>query len=307
MLFIRDIILLGVSVVKNQFDTLIMLKLDKCFFNFQSDIYLCCLYLWPDDSPAARIFDVDLFDVFAEDILYYEQLGSVVLAADWNAQVGNRNYYIVCDTPVVDIDNYECRPDNPLGRASEDSVCNPRGTKVLDLCKALSLRIANSRLDHDFNVGELTYYSQHSHSITEYLVLKECDFSTIHKFCVGEFNSYSDHAPLHFTIYSRSIVNPNDSDDRSQNMFYRGDNDTKGMFRRGLLGKLPAFNTIVNDVNDDENISFNNMVNQFSETLCSVANPLFEHAFTNNMSKTKCSKIGLTLIVSKHIVYINRL
>ena len=112
----------------------------------------------------------------------------------------------LCDANVSDIDDYDYRPDNPLGRASQDSVCNPRRTKMLDLCKSLSLRIANGRLGHDFNKGELTYFSQHSQSIIDYLVLKESDFSLIHDYCISDINSHSDHAPLYFTIFGRSVV-----------------------------------------------------------------------------------------------------
>ena len=37
VLYIRDSILPGVSIVKNKYDTLIWLKLDKTFFSFQTD------------------------------------------------------------------------------------------------------------------------------------------------------------------------------------------------------------------------------------------------------------------------------
>ena len=59
------------------------------------------------------------------------------------------------------------------------------------------------------------------------------------------------------------------------------------MFRRGLIEKLPTFNKIVNDVNTYNNITLNDMINQFSEILCSVANPLFER---NNRSSTHSSQ-----------------
>ena len=64
------------------------------------------------DSPVSRIVDVDLFDVISEDVLYFEQLGSVLLAGDWNASVGKKIDYIDCDIAnVSDIDDYEYRPD----------------------------------------------------------------------------------------------------------------------------------------------------------------------------------------------------
>ena len=72
------------------------------------------------------------------------------------------------------------------------------------------------------------------------------------------------------------VVNSNSSGDQSQNTFYKWTCDKKDMFRRGLIEKLPTFNKIVNDVNTYHNITLNDMINQFSEILCSVANPLFE-------------------------------
>ena len=37
-------------------------------------------------------------------------------------------------------------------------------------------------------------------------------------------------------------------------------------------------------------ITLNDMINQFSETICSVANPLFEKSFPNNRSNTNSSQ-----------------
>jgi len=77
---------------------------------------------------------------------------------------------------------------------------------------------------------------------------------------------------LYFTIVGRSVVNSNSSDDQSQNTFYTWNCDKKDIFRRGLIGKLPTFNKMVNDVNTDNNITLNTytycivVINQFSET-----------------------------------------
>ena len=71
------------------------------------------------------------------------------------------------------------------------------------------------------------------------------------------------------------VVNINSSGDQSQNTFYKWTCDKNDMFKRGLIEKLPTFNKIVN-VNTYTNSTLNDMINQFSEILCSVANPLFE-------------------------------
>lgn len=292
VIFIRDSILPGVSVVRNHHDTIVWLKLDKIFFNFQTDIYLSCLYLWPDESPASKIIDVDLFDVLSDDVTYFEQHGSVLLAGDWNARVGNRLDYIACDINVNSLDGYEYRPDTPLRRASKDVICNTRGLRLIDMCKALSLRIANGRLGSDFNVGDFSYYSRQSQSTIDYLVLKESEFSLIHDFQVGSFTQYSDHAPLYFTISSCNAKRPsNRFDDNSSNCtFLRWDNEKLGLFRRELIARLPDFNLVVENCRRSDSNSIDSMINSFADIICSVSNPLFKHtvktrSFTHSTNK----------------------
>jgi len=73
--------------VRNHCDTLVWLKLDSLFFCSPQDIYLCALYMWADVSPAARIYDVNLFDMLQNDVFHFESLGSVVLVGDVNVMV----------------------------------------------------------------------------------------------------------------------------------------------------------------------------------------------------------------------------
>ena len=62
-IYIKESIKDGISSVRNHCGTLVWLKLDSLFFSLPQDIYQCALYMWPDESPAARIYDVDLFDM----------------------------------------------------------------------------------------------------------------------------------------------------------------------------------------------------------------------------------------------------
>ena len=82
VIYVRNTIKTGISIAKNHYDTLVWLKLDKDLFGFQNNIFICGLYMWSDESPAAILNDIDVFNVLAEDIAYYEQFGSVLLAGD---------------------------------------------------------------------------------------------------------------------------------------------------------------------------------------------------------------------------------
>ena len=85
-------------------------------------------------------------------------------------------------TVTGSIDDHEYLPDIPLPRRSLDSTCNSHGTKLLELCKSTSLRIANGRLDSDHLVGTYTYACHAGSSVIDYLILSQHDFSHIANF-----------------------------------------------------------------------------------------------------------------------------
>ena len=77
VLYYKDHLSQGISIVKYQSDTLIWVKLDHTFFNFESDIYVCGAYIWGQDSPAYKVVNIDLFGTLEHDITYFQSLGSV--------------------------------------------------------------------------------------------------------------------------------------------------------------------------------------------------------------------------------------
>ena len=69
VLLYKDYLKDGIEIIKNRYDTVIWLKLDKVFFNVDEDIYVCGTYIWGADSPVYNTLSVDLFDVLEQDIL----------------------------------------------------------------------------------------------------------------------------------------------------------------------------------------------------------------------------------------------
>ena len=82
----------GITFVKNHYDTIIWLKFDKLFFNVENDVYVCAVYMWSDDSPAARVYEGDMFNVL--DIYLFENVGYVCVAGDTNDE-GLITYYMI--------------------------------------------------------------------------------------------------------------------------------------------------------------------------------------------------------------------
>lgn len=88
MIYIRNSIKSGITVVKNHFDTIIWLKFDKNHVGLPNDIFLGGVYMWSDESPVADIINEDLFEIVSNYIFHFEHLGSVFVAGDWNGRVG---------------------------------------------------------------------------------------------------------------------------------------------------------------------------------------------------------------------------
>ena len=52
VIYIKSDINAGIEVVRSHYNSILWLKLEKTFFMI-SDVYLCGLYLWTDNSPAS--------------------------------------------------------------------------------------------------------------------------------------------------------------------------------------------------------------------------------------------------------------
>ena len=175
MVYIKSEYKQGVEVVKNVLDTLIWSRLDKTFFKLSEDMFICGAYVWGADSPAYNVHTVDLFELLQDDINVYSNYGTVSVVGDLNCRVGVKADYIVLDEQIMDIDDNDYVPDTPLPRVCEDKSSNNQGTKLLDLCKATGLRIANGRVGEDSKSGSYTYTNVGSSSI-DYLLIRQCRF-----------------------------------------------------------------------------------------------------------------------------------
>ena len=95
-----------------------------------------------------------------------------------------------------------------------DTKINTFGRKLLNLCKSSGLRILNGRHKAD-PTGYITFYNATGKSLIDY-VLVDCNtIDSVNLFSYGNFNVYSDHSPVSFSIsYDCPIVDKqNDRND----------------------------------------------------------------------------------------------
>ena len=275
ILYYKEDIQEGIQIIKNHFDTIIWVKLDKTFFKLSEDIFLCGVYIWGEGSPVYNNINADLFDILENDLCTYDSKGNVYLFGDFNSRVGTKNDFIVHDKLNSCIDDVSYDPDCISKRSTLDRSHNSHGIRLSDLCKASQYRILNGRMD---DTNEYTFLSHNGCSIIDYLITRECDFKNIAKFSIGNFNEWSDHAPLHFSLLCNNFVPEKSQYSETR---YKWDESLRQQFRSGIISNLQRFNTIVKGNDSMDRGSVDTMLNDFTQIVCDVSDPLFSKTFLN--------------------------
>lgn len=286
VVYIKESLQKGISVVKTYHDAIIWVKLDKNFFGLDMDIFLAGVYIWVENSPAYNIINTDLFELLQQDINSYQSKGKVFLIGDWNARVGLKRDYIVCDHIIDFLNDDSYMPDTPCERKSMDRVTNTHGSKLIDLCKSMSLRIANGRLASDYE-GSFTFINSSGSSLIDYLLLNDQDFHSIDNFCVAPLTEWSDHCALSFNIlccYNKQTIKPS-----YEKTSINWSEQNKNEFRRHLIAELPVLNRIVDacSINCDGE-TIDSCVQRFTDVINDIALPLFKKTTIIDPNRVKC-------------------
>ena len=100
-IFISNIIKKSVTVIRNNHQDIIWLKLKKRLLKLEKDIYMCFTYIIPSNSSYYKNNDFDnesIFDLIKQDCAEFVVNGNVMIMADFNAYVPNGSLdYIVND------------------------------------------------------------------------------------------------------------------------------------------------------------------------------------------------------------------
>ena len=156
--------LTNISTSKNR----IWLKMEKDFFGFKKDLYLCACYIPPFNSP----FYDDDFIKLENEIIQLSDKGDIALIGDLNARTANRLDFIDNERHIHDalldiLPTCYLHDSNIERRNSVDSVFNSQGQQLLDLCIASQLRILNGRYLGD-TMGNMTCFKPNGASTVDY-------------------------------------------------------------------------------------------------------------------------------------------
>ena len=172
----------------------IWFKLNKQFFGFQKDLYVCACYVPPVGSPY---YDDDI-TALENEISRIPNPANILIIGDFNARIGNKPDFIenenLCNSlQTILPDNY-CE-DNSRLRNTRDNVFNTQGQALIDLCLASQLRVLNGRYIGDF-FGNFTCHKSYGSSVVDY-ALADTDLLNYINFFKVDYPTYlSDHSQI---------------------------------------------------------------------------------------------------------------
>ena len=199
----------GVKILRTNPDY-IWLELSRDFFGMECNLYICCVYIPPENSPFYKNRDQDTLQCLENDLRFFTNVGHVKLVGDFNARTGVLPDFIKNDKHINSIETgLECPEDHTiLDRHSEDKITCTRGKNLIDICIASRLRILNGRTSGDSS-GHFTCHNPQGSSVVDYTIANEEFLDKIIHFQVDSFMGHlSDHCPVSWTVLCNYSTNP---------------------------------------------------------------------------------------------------
>jgi hypothetical protein len=131
-ILIKSYIKPHVKILKNTNVDYQRVKLEKTFFGFKKDLFICVTYNPPISSKYTQELKHDILDCIEKDITHCNKLGNILLCRDFNARISCENDFILNDESKF-TPNYEIykTDKNILKRQSRDTKIDQRGKELL--------------------------------------------------------------------------------------------------------------------------------------------------------------------------------
>ena len=177
--------------------------------------------------------------------------------------IGTAESEIKLITLYMEIDDPSYVPDHQIPRLTPNRICNSFGNKMLELCRATNFRIM---ADYFLKIDSkgFTYANEKGSSIIDMLICKECDFHLLNNFIINDFNEFSDHASISFSLKCRVTYQHKI---KTKEVRLKWDDSNKIAFRNGIISNLSQLNNLVYDIDLNSRDSVNNTINEFTEIL----------------------------------------
>ena len=194
-IFIRDKYVSSDTLVFQDEDDILWVKLCGQLFNLDDDLYVCLSYVLPDGSSRQSMVETNIFDRLLNSMVYINNIANdnayLLMYGDFNACIATSPDFVVDDSNRhVDVlpDEYTI-DSNVTQRVSQDTVRpDSNGLLLLELCRQTGMRILNGRTGNDANVGKYTRIAPNGSSVIDYMLASQSLFEFIQYFEVHDPN-----------------------------------------------------------------------------------------------------------------------
>lgn len=171
------------------------MKLDKYFFGFKKEIFICSCCIPPVSSPY---YDED-FSKLESEVYKVSAKGNTLIMGDQSARISNKVDFIEWEsTPHVSFQNIlsddYCHDIN-LRRNYVDKVFNTQGQCLIDLWITSQLRVLNGRFVGDL-CGNYTCHKSYGASTVDYALTDVDLINVLTFFHVSNPTYLSDHSQI---------------------------------------------------------------------------------------------------------------
>ena len=181
----------------------ILIKLNKQFFGLKNDTVVSFSYCVSKYSSYQLR---EQLDVYGDLEVKLSNIGpdiDKICLGDFNARTALKLDYIPHEDNIdipVPCQIYQTDTVGSLPRRNMDPASNKYGDNLLDLCKAVPLRICNGRKLWDI-LGCHTSFSYNGQSCVDYCLVSPSLYNSVKTFCVGRLvPTLSDHCPITVTV-----------------------------------------------------------------------------------------------------------
>jgi exonuclease III len=190
----------GLTFLEHNTEDYFWFILNKNFFNFDNDIYVCAAYIPPESSVYYKNKNEDSLNRIETDIARYSRNGYIMITGDFNARTANHADSVELDNDM-DIHDDHYTYDRPLvTRNSQDVKRCKRGEKLLEICVASRIRILNGRTAGD-SLGRYTCNNHMGSSVVDYTIVSEELLRMVPNFTVNNImNDITDHCCLSWDL-----------------------------------------------------------------------------------------------------------
>ena len=260
-----------VKVIKSNISHIICLRLSKELFNSAKDLLYVCTYIHPTNSIFYTNKDyentLDMIEHFISEELAKEDEIDILITGDLNARLGDWCY-------SLDPSEYGHEQSEELvfNRTTKDTLSNPNGKKLMEICHSLNLTPLNGLVDQNFD-DKFTFISKRGSSVIDYFLCTPDFLSKVTNFKVID-RVESQHLPITTTLNRGPKIEKNEP--QQGNIKKTKWNEAKSTECKNILQKEESKRLLKEAEKELEQNNVDNSVNLFTRLLQKVSKPL-EH------------------------------